>query len=382
MAIIKSLRKLTNLDMHVKVQDGIIKLLNQSLNKESNLKHLTITFIDPALATTQLDGSVMYPSAPDGGKQPQKFDITFPRYLKHLKSLKLRGICAPDFTETMFDMASVRRLKSLSIGLINEQHILPNFSEAVSRFCSLERLELHQICYAKINQDIFLEYLVSGAPHLRVLSFSQMNLSDLQLKRLLEIVNKKCFHIRTFKLHGVYLDTDVKLNLIAEFLERTHLARVKLSHNMLNNLDVLTNIGHNKCLKRLTLAQQSYFKTSLMQPQNKGDDPFATGKAFPWEAGSALETKELNSFDALLAAQPGSADERRELRNSAYLKLNEATKAQQQNLMLEQLKLTNGQMFTVKPLVQCFQKFPRLRKLAIKNIMLKSLHFQAIENYL
>lgn len=71
MAIIKSLRKLHNLDMHVKVQDGIIKLLNQSLNKESNLKHLTITFIDPALATTELDGSIIYPSAADGGsKQP------------------------------------------------------------------------------------------------------------------------------------------------------------------------------------------------------------------------------------------------------------------------------------------------------------------------
>ena len=182
----------------------------------------------------------------------------------------------------MFDMASVRRLKSLSIGLVNDQHILPNFSEAVARFVSLESLELHQICYAKINQDIFLDYLARGAPHLRMLSFSQMNLSDLQLKRLLEIVNKKCYQIRTFKLHGVYLDTDEKLNLIAEFLERTHLTRVKLSHNMLNNLDVLTNIGHNKCLKRLTLAQQSYFKTSLMSPQKKGDDPFAIGRAFPW----------------------------------------------------------------------------------------------------
>lgn len=48
-------------------------------------------------------------------------------------------------------MASVRRLTSLSIGLVNDQHILPNFSEAISRFCSLERLELHQLCYTKIN---------------------------------------------------------------------------------------------------------------------------------------------------------------------------------------------------------------------------------------
>ena len=67
MAIIKSLRKLQHLEIHVKVQDGIIKLLNQSLNKESNLKHLSITFIDPALSKGQLDGSELLSS--DGGSK-------------------------------------------------------------------------------------------------------------------------------------------------------------------------------------------------------------------------------------------------------------------------------------------------------------------------
>lgn len=56
--------------------------------------------------------------------------------------MEIKGICDPNFTETMFDMASQRKLRSLSLGTCNDQQTLPNFSEALSRFKQLEELEL------------------------------------------------------------------------------------------------------------------------------------------------------------------------------------------------------------------------------------------------
>ena len=61
------------------------------------------------------------------------------------------GICNPNFTETLFDMASQRRLKKLCLGTCNVEQILPNFSEALSRFKQLEELELYHVNYSKIN---------------------------------------------------------------------------------------------------------------------------------------------------------------------------------------------------------------------------------------
>ena len=40
-----------------------------------------------------------------------------------------------------------------------------------------------------------------------------------------------------------------------EFLAKTNLTKVKLSLNMLNNLDILSRIHENSSLKKLTLQQ-------------------------------------------------------------------------------------------------------------------------------
>ena len=57
--------------------------------------------------------------APQEAK-PTKFTVSFLIYLKHLTSLKLRGIHDADFAETMFEMYSARKLKSLSLGLASD----------------------------------------------------------------------------------------------------------------------------------------------------------------------------------------------------------------------------------------------------------------------
>lgn len=171
MAIVKSLRNLHHLEMHVKVSDNTIKLLNSSLHKENQFKSLNISFVDPSASES------LYATAKE--TKPVKFSITFPKYLKHLTSLRFHNLCDPYFTETMFDMASARRLKELSLGFATETLSLPNFSEALSRFRALNKLELHQLAYAKINQEIFLDYLAESS--LKKLSFSSVNFSDSQL---------------------------------------------------------------------------------------------------------------------------------------------------------------------------------------------------------
>jgi len=95
--------------------------------------------------------------------------------MKHLKSLALWNICDRNFTETLFDMASQSRLKSLSLSLVNEDQSLPNFSEALAGFRALEHLHLCRILYAKIDQNIFLEFVIQN---LKVLSLDQINFTD------------------------------------------------------------------------------------------------------------------------------------------------------------------------------------------------------------
>ena len=99
--------------MAVKVRDNIIKLLNSSLGKESVLKKVEISFIDPQMSS--MDGLALGAEA-----KPTKFSITFPKYLKHLQKLKLKGVHDPNFSETMFDMASASRLKQFSLGLVTD----------------------------------------------------------------------------------------------------------------------------------------------------------------------------------------------------------------------------------------------------------------------
>lgn len=70
---------------------------------------------------------------------------------------------------------------------------------------------------------------------------------------MLDAVHMRCRWMRQLKLHGVYLDTDKKLALMTEFIAKTQLTKIKLSLNMLNNLDILSRVSENKNLHTLTL---------------------------------------------------------------------------------------------------------------------------------
>lgn len=164
---VKGLKNLERIQFTVKVKDGLVVLLNQSLNRESRIKHVDICF-----------------DASDSGEMPEMnqtlasvkdFEIKFPRYMKHLRSLSLRNICDKNFTETLFDMASQSRLRSLSLSLVHEGQSLPNFSEALAGFRALQHLHLSKIVYAKIDQNIFLAFIVQN---LKILSLDQINFTD------------------------------------------------------------------------------------------------------------------------------------------------------------------------------------------------------------
>jgi hypothetical protein len=101
---IKSLKTLEKLDLNVTTKDSFIKLLNQNLNKESCLKHVEINFVTPREQS-----------------EPKNIELKFPRYMKHLVSLKLQNIFDKNFTETMFDMASQSRLQHLWLSLLSDQ---------------------------------------------------------------------------------------------------------------------------------------------------------------------------------------------------------------------------------------------------------------------
>ena len=66
-------------------------------------------------------------------------ELKLHKYLKHLRSLHLANIADKNFSETMFDMASVRKLKELNLSFVADLS-LPGFSEALSRFTGLHSL--------------------------------------------------------------------------------------------------------------------------------------------------------------------------------------------------------------------------------------------------
>ena len=117
----------------------------------------------------------------------------------------------------------------------------------------MTKLEFHQLAYNKINKEVFLDFLADSP--IKKLSLSCVNFTDSQLSDLLDTVHMRMRCIKQLKLHGVYLDTDKKLNLMNEFLAKTNLTKVKLSLNMLNNLDILSRIHENSSLKKITLQQ-------------------------------------------------------------------------------------------------------------------------------
>lgn len=53
-----------------------------------------------------------------------------------------------------------------------------------------------------------------------------------------------------------------------------------------------------------------------------------------------------------------------------------------ENHSLEKLTIGLGLMCTIKPLVQCFQTFTKLKTLVITNISFSKLHFMAIDNFI
>lgn len=174
--------------------------------------------------------------------------------MKHLKSLSLHNIADKNFTETMFDMACQRKLKFFSFSLLNENQNLPNFSEALSNFKSLQTLNLSNILYGKINHTVFLSFIKKSL-NLTTLSLDAINFNDHQFKEFLEQINESK-SLRTLKFSRIPLDTDFKLGLMNSFLAgNKKLQRVFLSQNMLNSLEILSQIFINKCLKEICLTQ-------------------------------------------------------------------------------------------------------------------------------
>lgn len=93
---LKNLRRLIIKNLNASLKTNI-DILNTGLTRQSSLTSLTIQFTVPEKKTAT--------STP----------IKFPKYLKKLNELSLFGIWHKDFTETMFDMASQRRLKKLCL---------------------------------------------------------------------------------------------------------------------------------------------------------------------------------------------------------------------------------------------------------------------------
>lgn len=113
------------------------------------------------------------------------------------------------------------------------------------------------------------------------------------------------------------MDTDFKLGLMNGFMAgNKKLVKITLSSNMLNNLEILSQMFINKVLKEIVLVQQSYFKTSLMSPK----EPTASENfKFPDTCSN---------------------------KNEEYLGVSKA-----ENRALEKLTLGLGLMCTIKPLI-------------------------------
>ena len=248
---LKTLKNLQRIHLTIKAEDALVLLLNQSLTRESQIKHVDVCFDVSSVG----EGS----ERERAQASVQDFEIKFPRYMKHLRSLCLWNICDKNFTETLFDMAAQSRLRSLSLSLAHEGKSLPNFSEALAGFTALQHLHLSRVFYAKIDQSIFLDFVIQG---LKVLSLDQINFTDQQFKEFLERINESRALIE-LKLQQVPLDTDFKLNLFNGFLAgNKKLRKVTLSQNMLSDLEILSQIFINKTMKQLCLTEQSYTKSS------------------------------------------------------------------------------------------------------------------------
>ena len=150
-------------------------------------------------------------------------------------------------------MASQTRLLHLHISLLNENQNLPNFSEALASFKSLHTLHLSNMQYGRLNQNILLSFIKKS--NLKDLCLDSINFSDQQFKSFLEQINDSK-NLRKLNLSRIHLDTDFKLGLINGFLAgNKNLTQVHLNQNMLNNLEIISQIFINKTMKELCFTQ-------------------------------------------------------------------------------------------------------------------------------
>ena len=88
----------------------MVDLLNKSIGKDSCYKHLSITFTNN---NNGFGNGLSESGTPLAGGSISFGEIKFHKYLKHLKSLSMKNVADKNFSETLFDMASIRKLKDL-----------------------------------------------------------------------------------------------------------------------------------------------------------------------------------------------------------------------------------------------------------------------------
>lgn len=93
--------------------------------------------------------------------------------------MQLLNIADKNFSETMFDMASIRKLKELNLSFLPDLS-LPGFSEALSKFTGLQSLRLSQISNwgQRIDSGTILKFIGEQAVNLRALSLDLISFSD------------------------------------------------------------------------------------------------------------------------------------------------------------------------------------------------------------
>ncbi len=100
---------LKTLNVTASPKPEIIEILNKQINKENYLRAIIVRFMS----------------------SEKEFQVKFHKYPKNLRILHLSNIGDKNFTETIFDMACIRKLKALSLSFVPNLS-LPNFSEALT----------------------------------------------------------------------------------------------------------------------------------------------------------------------------------------------------------------------------------------------------------
>lgn len=185
------------------------------------------------------------------------------------------NVADKNFSETMFDMASIRKLKELNLSFIPDLS-LPQFSEALSKFIGLQSLRVSQITNwgQRINANTLLTFIADGAINLRNLTLDLISFSDDQFKALLTAISKSR-SLRSLTLSSVHLDTDYKVELLTSFIgnNKNILSKLTLAENQLTSLDTLLSLMYlNKSLKELSILNQTYFRSEskLIEAEIKG----------------------------------------------------------------------------------------------------------------